>query len=143
MITDRRAIDGLDHLAREVGHGHITAICRVDQPYAHRQHEELTWKHPHGGRAKYLEGPLFENAEELVHKIAGSLLTETGSHLREVMIEVAEKLSTYVEENAPVLTGELKNSGHPFVEDEEFGTIYDRPPRVPRIDADQHKPTQH
>lgn len=26
--------------------------------YAARQHEEVTWKHPHGGKAKYLESNL-------------------------------------------------------------------------------------
>lgn len=27
-------------------------------PYAARQHEEVSWKHPKGGKAKYLEDPL-------------------------------------------------------------------------------------
>ena len=30
--------------------------------YAARQHEELTWKHPKAGEAKYLERPLLERA---------------------------------------------------------------------------------
>jgi len=30
--------------------------------YAARQHEELDWRHPLGGEAKYLERPLLENA---------------------------------------------------------------------------------
>lgn len=32
-------------------------------PYAARQHEEVTWEHPKGGKAKYLSDPL----KEMVH----------------------------------------------------------------------------
>lgn len=32
-------------------------------PYAHRQHEELDWRHPKHGKAKYLEDPLNAAAE--------------------------------------------------------------------------------
>lgn len=30
-------------------------------PYARRQHEEIDWEHPLGGKAKYLEGPFARN----------------------------------------------------------------------------------
>lgn len=36
-----------------------------DSVYAARQHEELGWRHPRGGQAKYLEQPAMANASEL------------------------------------------------------------------------------
>lgn len=33
-------------------------VVSFSTPYAARQHEELTWRHPMGGRAKYLEANL-------------------------------------------------------------------------------------
>lgn len=39
-------------------------------PYAAKQHEELGYKHPRGGKAKYLEDPLKENAGRYVDHIA-------------------------------------------------------------------------
>lgn len=36
-----------------------------DSVYAARQHEELGWRHPRGGQAKYLEQPALANASEL------------------------------------------------------------------------------
>lgn len=36
-----------------------------DSVYAARQHEELGWRHPRGGEAKYLERPALENQKEL------------------------------------------------------------------------------
>lgn len=36
----------------------LHGVVSYDTPYAVRQHEELTWNHPRGGNAKYLEGPM-------------------------------------------------------------------------------------
>jgi hypothetical protein len=41
-----------------------TAVVAFDTPYAARQHEETTWKHPRGGRSKYLESNLTGMASE-------------------------------------------------------------------------------
>jgi len=35
-------------------------------PYARRMHEELGHKHPHGGKAKYLEDPFNRNKEKVI-----------------------------------------------------------------------------
>ncbi len=35
-------------------------------PYALRQHEELDYKHPRGGKAKYLEDPFNRNKEKVL-----------------------------------------------------------------------------
>lgn len=40
----------------------LTAEVSFSTPYAARQHEEVTWKHPEGGKAKYLESNLLAMA---------------------------------------------------------------------------------
>ena len=35
-------------------------------PYARRQHEELDYEHPRGGKAKYLEDPFHRNKKKVV-----------------------------------------------------------------------------
>lgn len=40
-------------------------------PYAAKQHEELGYRHPKGGKAKYLEDPLREGAD-MVKQIIGA-----------------------------------------------------------------------
>jgi len=47
--------------------------------YAHRQHEETTWKHPKHGKAKYLEDPMNEarsGFDERVGKRINDVLEE-------------------------------------------------------------------
>lgn len=63
------AADSLEEVPRESGdlarsQGKTTATpaeprsyVYFDVVYAARQHEEVTWKHPAGGKAKYLEEP--------------------------------------------------------------------------------------
>ena len=47
--------------AASVDAASLTAAISYDTVYAVRQHEELTWRHTQGRKAKYLEDPL--NAE--------------------------------------------------------------------------------
>ena len=47
-----------------------TATVSYSTPYACRQHEELGWHHPKGGKAKYLEDPLHEEQTIIRHIIA-------------------------------------------------------------------------
>ena len=46
-------------------------VARVGftEPYALVQHEDLTFKHPQGGEAKYLENPLKENTGKYIAHI--------------------------------------------------------------------------
>lgn len=52
--------------------GNLTAHVSYDTPYAARQHEELGWRHDEG-QAKYLEGPLTQNASKYQQAIASRL----------------------------------------------------------------------
>ena len=121
----------VDHLIREVGTGHITAGCVVDQPYAQNQHQTDHFRHPHGGRSHYLGGPLLEHAYENVEDIARSVLTEFGSRLQPRMVAIAEKMAEYVLVNAPRETGQLAFSGSPYVKSDGI-QVYSRPPIAPR-----------
>lgn len=116
----------IDHLSEEVGTGILKARCVVDQPYAQRQHENLTYRH-RTGRARYLGGPLLENQSQLVLRLALRAITPLGSDLKGAMVEIAERMAGFVAENAPLLTGALRGSGHPQVYD-NGSQIYDRPP---------------
>lgn len=44
-----------------------------DMEYAARQHEELTWRHPEGGQAKYLEAPARDHATELMEIVGAQI----------------------------------------------------------------------
>lgn len=133
-VHNRNAIDSLEQLINDVGHGDLIGRLVVDQAYAQRQHEEVTWKHPHGGRAKYLEAPLLEQSNVILQILADSLIGESGSSIEEGMVRVAEKMSDFVEENAPHDEGahELAHSGHPIVYSDGV-PIYDRAPKVSRV----------
>lgn len=52
-IMSRRASNHIDTMAS-------------DLPYALRQHEELGYKHPKGGQAKFLEQPFSENEQKYI-----------------------------------------------------------------------------
>ncbi|MFD8948992.1 hypothetical protein ACFV0B_09085 [Streptomyces xanthophaeus] len=51
----------------------LKAAISYDTPYAVRQHEELTYRHDAGRTAKYLEGPMAEEADQAAAIIAAQL----------------------------------------------------------------------
>lgn len=53
-----------------------TVAVSYDRPYAVRQHEELTWRHDAGKKAKYLEDPMHTEQETMLALIAGPLRDE-------------------------------------------------------------------
>ncbi len=112
----------------------------VDQVYAQIQHEALEFKHPHGGRAKYLGGPLLENYQKYVQHLADATLD---GDLKDAMIRNMEHLSTEgVYENAPVEFADLKASGHPIVEVDGMA-VYDRAPMVHRLTEEELRAKNH
>lgn len=117
-------------LQDEVGYDDLVMGIVVDQPYAQDQHETLHYRH-RLGRAKYLGGPLMENAFGLVGYLAARAITNEGSDLRAASRDVADQLNDMVESNAPVDTGRLSESGAPYVDD-NGARIYSRPPLARR-----------
>jgi len=59
-----------------VGDNQIEAEDGFNTPYAARQHEEILWKHPQGGEAKYLEKPLKQQANDYARNIATAIKGE-------------------------------------------------------------------
>ncbi|MGI5252775.1 hypothetical protein [Actinacidiphila glaucinigra] len=51
----------------------VTGAVSYDQPYAVRQHEDMTLRHDQGRTAKYLEGPLLEEADQIQALIAAQI----------------------------------------------------------------------
>ena len=125
----------IDELRKLVGCGKIIASCTVDQRYAAYQHEHVEFRHPRGGKALYLQQPLYEHYSEYVEDYAKTVL-EDGGH--GAMKRTAEHLSDQVEEHAPREFDDLRRSGHPQVT--VNGEItYDRPPKLARLTEAQLK----
>lgn len=128
-MAEKSFDEGLDELAALVGEGLLVGQVEVDQVYAQFQHEGLDLHHPRGGKARYLADPLNERYRRYLQHIADKLL-ETGPI--EPMIDSMEDLSDQVEEHAPLLFGNLRESGHPSVS-QGGELVYDRPPIQHRL----------
>lgn len=50
-----------------------TAYVSYDTPYARRQHEDLTLRHPNGREAKYLENALNRNRDRLIRYVRAAV----------------------------------------------------------------------
>lgn len=123
----------IDELRHRTGSdsGWLRGSVTVDQVYAHFQHEHLEFRHPRGGRARYLAVPLEAGFRSWLFEISDGYLDDGG---RAAMIRAMEHLSADVENEAPREFQDLRYSGHPVV---QLGQriIYDRPPLVHRLTA--------
>lgn len=129
--------DRIDELKAMVGTGDLTGTCVVDQLYAQVQHEELTFNHPRGGQALYLQAPLMENYGKYLQSYADRLLEDGGEQaIVDAMEDLAEDGG--VATRAPVLYANLRASGHPMV-DSDGVTVYDRPARQHRLSEEELK----
>ena len=129
--TFSERIAELRHL---VGDGQrLTGSVVVDQVYSHRQHEDLSYRHPRGGSAKFLEKPLMDGYRDYLEDYARTVLADGG---QPAMKRSVEHLSDAVELTAPVEFTDLRRSGHPSV---TLGgrTVYDRPPKQRRLTAEE------
>lgn len=131
--------DKMDRLIEEVGTGHLVGNVKVDQIYAHYQHEHPEFRHPDGGGAFYLRNPFFAKSDTYHQKLAESVLN---GKLKQQMIDNMEDLSTEVYRNAPWEFGDLRASGNPIVTDDGV-EVYNRPPNVHRLDEAELKEKGH
>lgn len=129
---------GIDHLIDAVGTGPLNGHIEVDQRYAHDQHEGYDYHHPDGGQAGYLTIPFFGRNTKHMQQLADGAITREGSDLEDTMADIMEDMSGQVYELAPWEFADLRASGHPFVESDGH-IIYDRPPNVHRLSADELK----
>ncbi|MEV6800516.1 hypothetical protein AB0M91_19545 [Micromonospora rifamycinica] len=56
----------------------LRAAVSYDTVYAVRQHEELTWRHDEGRKAKYLEDPFHQERDVILALIAGPIQDTLG-----------------------------------------------------------------
>jgi hypothetical protein len=128
--------DNIDRLVKATPRK-ITGAVKVDQVYAHYQHEHPEFHHPDGGEAFYLKTPLYAKADKYLERLAeGAIQSDGTSGLKDAMIENMEDLSREVYDRAPWEFGDLRASGHPTVAEGEE-VVYDRPPMVHRLDKDE------
>ena len=55
------------------GAGKLGAVIGFSEPYALAQHEEVEYRHPKGGQAKYLEQPYKENVDKYVKELSEAI----------------------------------------------------------------------
>lgn len=127
--------EGADKLRELVGKGPLKGKLRVNQVYAKYQHERMDLRHPRGGYPKYLWLALTIGKDEMLRKLALSVL-ETGpvEGMKRAMEDQDKRLHRY----APVDFNNLRNSGNPMVLD-NGAKVYDRPARQPRMTEEQLK----
>lgn len=119
----------IDELIEQTGDGALIGSVVVDQIYARIQHERLDFKHPQGGQAKYLVQPLMQRYHLYLNQLARAVL---GGDLPGAMADAMEDLSQQVFEKAPREFWDLRESGHPMVNDGNT-LVYDRAPLVHRL----------
>lgn len=130
MGTFNQRIKELD---RRVGGGNLVGSVVVDQVYAKYQHEDLSLRHPGGGKAGYLRDPLFSGHTGWLRDIARVIL-DGGAP--QAMASAMEDLSMGVYREAPFEFGDLKASPHPTVTDD--GTVtYNRLPMIHRLTEEE------
>lgn len=130
-MARKRAIDGIDDLIDRTGGPKVKATVTVNQPYAQDQHETLFYRHPRGGQAKYLEGPLMQNHPEWIQKFANRLLVR-GTNAASEWGGVGRSLVRQLPKTAPVEFGDLRNSGALTVK-EGNRVIIEEPAKQPRL----------
>lgn len=67
-----------DATAEQIAHGRKTADVKT---YALEQHENRSLRHPHGGRAKFLEIPFTNKISEMQERIAAAIRSALGGDL--------------------------------------------------------------
>lgn len=123
----------LDQLERNVGRGALVGQYTVDQRYAAKQHEELSYRHPRGGGPRYVSIPLAQRHREWFRGIAQGLLDGTAPQR---MTDAMDDLDGQVRILAPLDENDLRRSGAYTVTD-GGGVVVDRPAEVPRLTDEQ------
>lgn len=131
----KKASVGLQDLIDRTGGPKLKATVTVNQPYAQDQHETLYYRHPRGGRAKFLESPLFENIEDWLGKFSQRVLVR-GIQMPNEWGKVARNLKNAVPKNAPFEFGDLRKSASLEVK-EGASVVISEPAEQPRLTDDE------
>lgn len=106
----RKASVGIQSLIERTSGAKVEAKVIVDQVYAEMQHEALEFRHPRGGQAKYLEGPMFENYSKWMQQYASRFLRRGSDAVRDWFNGPGSALHGVVAKHAPIEFGDLKRS---------------------------------
>lgn len=131
-MAARKASQGIRLLRQRTGGARVKARVVVDQVYAKFQHESLDLRHPNGGRAKYLEGPLFEGYPASMAEFAEGLLRVEEETAGRRWASTGRSLVRGVRENAPDEYGALRRSAALTVT-EGRSVIVEEPAEVHRL----------
>lgn len=132
-MAETRFVNQARKLAREIGGGKLTGRIVFDQPYAAKQHEELSFRHPHGGGAKYLTMALYHNYNEAYADLARYLFD---MDIRVHMAVVTESIQENAAQRAPVEFNDLRRSGSVAVTDGQ-SLVYEREAKQSRLSESQ------
>lgn len=132
-MSERRFVDSMGSLIRQMPKSSVKGRIVVDQVYAHYQHAGLDFHHPQGGEALYITTPLFQKGERYLRFVGAHVVNSAGRiELQRAMEEVVEDLSDEVFQRAPREFHDLRESGNPIVEVDGV-EVYNRPPHVGRL----------
>lgn len=135
-MAGMRASEGIQKLIDMTGGPRVVATVTVDQVYAADQHETLYYKHPRGGRAKYLEAPMFEEYAGWLQNFADHLLLKQGTAERRWAEHVGRPLKAVVAKNAPRALSDLRRSAALVVK-AGSAIILDEPPLQHRLSREE------
>jgi hypothetical protein len=91
----------------------MTVSVVYTAPYARIQHEDMTFNHPNGGQAKYLEQPARQLQSEMTSIVRRSVEAKNG--LEEGLQRAGELLLRESQALVPVDTGALRDSGEVII----------------------------
>lgn len=131
-MTARKASQGIKLLRQRTGGARVKAKVTVDQIYAKYQHESLDLEHPRGGRAKYLEAPLFEGYNQSIEEFALGLLRVEEETAGRRWAGTGRDLVRAVGTEAPIEFGELRRSAS-LVVTEGRKVVIDEPASAHRM----------
>lgn len=131
MATGKRAIVGIQELIDRTGGAKLTATVEVNQPYAQDQHETMWYRHPRGGKPKFLEEPLYADHRKWIEQYAKTMLNSRRGSI-EGWAKVGRSLAAAVAKNAPIEFGDLRNSAGLVVKEGATPVVVE-PPRQPRL----------
>jgi len=130
-MAGKKASVGIQQLINRTSGPVLRDTVVVDQVYAEMQHEALEFRHPRGGRAKYLEKPLFEETPYWLQEFAEKFLISR-QKASKLWGDIGGLLQDEVKFNAPIEFGDLINSASLTVK-EGGATIKHVPAKQPRL----------
>ena len=131
-MAARKASEGIKILRERTAGPKVKTTVTVDQVYAKYQHESLDFRHPRGGRAKYLEGPLFEGFAGSMERFAQGLLRVEEETAGRRWAATGRDLVEAVGHEAPLEFGDLRRSAG-LVTTEGTRVVVEEPPAQRRL----------